>query len=354
MAASEFSRKLISWYQDHKRDLPWRDTTDPYKVWLSEIILQQTRVVQGLPYYKRFTEAFPTVEDLAAADEQEVLRLWQGLGYYSRARNLHACAKTIVEDLGGKFPQTASELKKLKGIGDYTAAAIASFCFREAVPVLDGNVYRVAARFFGIDANIADTKNKKIFYPFLEEHIDRDRPDLFNQAIMEFGALHCTPAKPLCMYCELQDLCYAFQHRMQGELPVKIKNIKVRERWFHYQVFLVGDNIYLKERGPGDIWQGLHDFYLTEGKNEHFDPESQFSKQQLGAMTLLDESHAFRHNLTHQRIMAKFYVIKIHESRPFKDLLATMQARSSEELSAIPKPKLIDNYLNEVFFSLAL
>ena len=210
-----FSQYLLSWYQQNKRDLPWRHTTDPYKVWLSEIILQQTRVGQGMPYYEKFVANFSTVFDLAAADEQQVLRLWQGLGYYSRARNLHSCAKMVVQEYGGEFPQTAAELQKLKGIGEYTAAAIASFCFKEAAPVLDGNVFRVVARYFGLAHNIADARSKKAFYEVLEEVIDREHPDQFNQAIMEFGALHCTPAKPMCMYCDLQQDCYAFLNQQQ-------------------------------------------------------------------------------------------------------------------------------------------
>ncbi|MGB3468404.1 MAG: A/G-specific adenine glycosylase [Cyclobacteriaceae bacterium] len=354
MNDSRFADILISWYEENKRDLPWRETIDPYRIWLSEIILQQTRVVQGLPYYQRFVETFPTVEELAAAEEQQVLRLWQGLGYYSRARNLHACAKMIVDDYGGQFPKSAAELKKLKGIGDYTAAAIASFSFKEPVPVLDGNVYRVVARYFGINANIADTKSKKIFYPVLEEHIPRKRPDMFNQAIMEFGALQCTPAKPLCMYCPLKESCYAYQHQQQSELPVKIKNIKVKERWFHYFVFVEKGKVYLKERGKNDIWQGLHDFYLLENSEQTMDPEQVFSKQQISGMVIVDESKVFKHLLTHQRIMARFYVIRINDRPPFSEMLDTLSLRDTEEISALPLPKLIDNYLNEVFFSLAL
>ena len=350
--SNPFSRYLLSWYQQNKRDLPWRHTTDPYKVWLSEIILQQTRVAQGMPYYEKFVANFPTVFDLAAADEQQVLRLWQGLGYYSRARNLHSCAKMVVEEYGGEFPETAAELQKLKGIGEYTAAAIASFCFKEAAPVLDGNVFRVVARYFGLDHNIADAKSKKAFYEVLHEVIDREHPDQFNQAIMEFGALHCTPAKPMCMYCDLREDCYAAQHQKQQELPVKIKKLKIRKRNFQYLVFISGDQVFMKERGAKDIWQGLHDFYLLEA--DQFDPKAHFNQTQLAAASLQHESAPYKHILTHQRIEAQFFVISIHDESAFGPMLEGMQSYRFEELTDIPKPKLIDNYLNEVFFSLDL
>lgn len=352
--SNSFSDILISWYNKNKRELPWRQTKDPYKIWLSEIILQQTRVVQGLPYYEKFVSTFPTVFDLAAADEQKVLRLWQGLGYYSRARNLHACAKTIVESYDGQFPQTAAELKKLKGIGDYTAAAIASFSFKEPVPVLDGNVYRVIARYFGITADIADPKNKKEFYPVLEEVIDVDRPDSFNQAIMEFGAMHCTPAKPLCLYCELQSGCFAFQNQQQFHLPVKTKKVKVRNRYFHYLVLISDYKVYLKERGENDIWQGLHDFYLIEKETEEATVDELLREDQIVACELIDESAVFKHILTHQRIFAKFLVISVKDKKPFAEMISGTKGHDFEAVSSIPKPKLIDNYLNEVFFSLAL
>jgi len=352
----QFSVALINWYEKNKRDLPWRATRDPYKIWLSEIILQQTRVAQGRPYYEKFIASFPTIFDLAAADEQQVLRLWQGLGYYSRARNLHACAKEIVSAHEGNFPQTAEALKKLKGIGDYTAAAIASFAFGEASPVLDGNVFRVASRYFGIASDIANPKSKKDFYPVLNEVIDKKRPDLFNQAIMEYGALHCTTAKPLCLYCELQQSCFAFQNQQQDQLPVKIKKIKVKARHFNYMVFVHRNKVYLKERGKKDIWQGLHDFYLLEQAEtgEVLDIEQIFNKDQLSKITLIDESDNFKHILTHQRITARFYVIRISEENAFSEFLSDLNPRSVEEVSELPKPKLIDNYLNQVFFSLAL
>ncbi|WP_161622743.1 A/G-specific adenine glycosylase [Cesiribacter andamanensis] len=202
--------KLLDWYQRNQRDLPWRQTRDPYRIWLSEVILQQTRVQQGLPYYQRFVEKFPTVEALAAATQQEVLRLWQGLGYYSRARNLHACAQQVVAQWGGAFPQTYHLLLSLPGIGRYTAAAIASFAFKEAVPVVDGNVYRVLARLYADPTDIAKPQAFAHFFALAQQLIDPRQPDVFNQALMEFGALHCTPQKPLCLYCPLKEHCQAY------------------------------------------------------------------------------------------------------------------------------------------------
>ena len=222
-----FSKNVINWYSDNKRDLPWRHTVNPYFIWLSEIILQQTQVKQGLPYYKSFVKTFPTVYDLAKSDEQTVLKLWQGLGYYSRARNLHFTAKYIVNELGGNFPNSYSEIIKLKGIGDYTASAIASIAFGETTAVVDGNVYRVLSRFFGIETPINSTKGIKEFKALATELIDKREPATFNQAIMEFGAQQCKPKKPYCIICPLQSGCVAFQTNKISELPVKLKKLKV-------------------------------------------------------------------------------------------------------------------------------
>ncbi len=344
-----FSDILVSWYIKNKRNLPWRETKDPYKIWLSEIILQQTRVVQGLPYYLNFVKTFPTVEDLASAEEQQVLRLWQGLGYYSRARNLHACAKMIVSSHNGKFPKSAAELKKLKGIGDYTSAAIASFCFKEVSPVLDGNVFRVIARYFGIQADIADAKSKKEFYQVLNQVIDPERPDLFNQAIMEFGALHCTPANPACMYCDLQSTCFSFENKTQSRLPVKSKKIKVKEKHFQYLIFTLGEKVFMKKRGDKGIWAGLYDFFLLESKE--FKIEEQFDKSQLEKLTLIEESKVFKHVLTHQVIWAKFFVINLPSLEGYEFFLKQLCAFDRHELIDLPKPKLIDNYLKEYFLT---
>ena len=267
-----FANQLVNWYNSNKRPLPWRETKDPYKIWLSEIILQQTRVSQGLPYYLKFMTEFPTIHDLAKANEQKVLSLWQGLGYYSRARNLHQCAIYISDKLGGKFPSSYLELLKLPGIGPYTAAAIASIAFGEAVPVVDGNVYRVLSRLFGIEADIGQSKNREIFYEHALQLIQNQDPDTFNQAMMEFGAMHCMPRNPLCEECFVSSECYANLHGKQESFPIKSKKIKVRKRYFNYIVFFFEDGLLMRERSEGDIWQGLNDFYCIES-GQLFDEE---------------------------------------------------------------------------------
>ena len=260
-----FSEKILSWYAIHKRELPWRGSRDAYKIWLSEVILQQTRVAQGTPYYLRFVEAFPTVHDLAGASEEKILKLWQGLGYYSRARNLHAAAKTVVKEYNGKFPETYKGLLKLKGVGDYTASAIASICFNEPEPVVDGNVYRVLARYFGVDKAINSSEGIKYFKKLAREVMDTDKIRDYNQGIMEFGAMQCTPKKPDCMFCPLNESCEALQKGRVQELPVKIGKTKVRQRYFNYMVFLDADgNTLLQQRTGKGIWQNLWEFPLYE------------------------------------------------------------------------------------------
>nr|WP_321539525.1 A/G-specific adenine glycosylase [Flavobacterium piscinae] len=221
-----FSNRLIQWYLENKRDLPWRNTTNPYPIWLSEIILQQTRVAQGLPYYERFIETFPTVFDLANASEEQVLKLWQGLGYYSRGRNLHKTAQIIAFELNGTFPTTYTELLKLKGIGSYTAATIASFSQKEVVPVVDGNVFRILARYFDVETDISSATAKKEFTALANELIDSKQPDVFNQALMEFGALQCVPKNPNCSICVFKDSCAALQKKKVDLLPIKLKKRK--------------------------------------------------------------------------------------------------------------------------------
>ena len=230
----DFSNSLIKWYLQNKRDLPWRNTIDPYFIWLSEIMLQQTRVAQGMPYFFAFTEAFPTVFDLAKASEQEVLKLWQGLGYYSRARNLHKTAQYVAFELDGKFPDNYKALLSLKGVGDYTAAAIASFSYNEVVPVVDGNVFRVLSRVFDIEADISQPASKKIFQELAMELMPKDHPAIFNQAIMEFGALQCVPKNPDCTICVMNDGCLALKMDKVNQLPVKLKKTKVTNRFFNY------------------------------------------------------------------------------------------------------------------------
>jgi len=264
-----FSKKILEWYAINKRELPWRSTREPYNIWLSEVILQQTRVAQGLPYYNKFVKAFPTVFDLAGASEEQVLKLWQGLGYYSRARNMHFTAKQVVNEYGGMFPDSYSGLLKLKGVGDYTASAIASICFDEKVPVVDGNVYRVLSRFFGVDLPINSTKGVKYFKELATEVMSDTNIRDYNQGIMEFGAIQCSPKKPLCLHCPINERCRALLQNRVLELPVKLKKGKIKNRYFNYLVFLDKDGKTMLEQRKGKgIWQNLYQFPLVESSVE--------------------------------------------------------------------------------------
>ena len=344
----------MQWYYKHHRDLPWRKTTDPYQIWLSEIILQQTRVAQGLPYYYRFVEAFPTVYDLAQASEQDVLRLWQGLGYYSRARNLHACAKTIVTEHDGKFPQHYKDLVQLKGVGVYTAAAIASFAFNETVPVVDGNVYRVLLEVFGIKDDILSTTGQKNFRKVATELVPDGRANVYNQAIMEFGALQCTPANPACLLCPVALICYAYQHGKQRELPVKIKKTKIRNRYLHYLVVRANGQLLMKQRQPKDIWTGLYDFYAIETSQpqEWDDLTDPFLAKLLSQpFVTVEKSNTYQHQLSHQRLYVNFYIISFSDTI----LQEPVDGHSGEfytleEVHQLPKPILIDNFLRDQIF----
>lgn len=350
---AHFSRTLLQWYGRHKRSLPWRDTTNPYFIWLSEIILQQTRVAQGLPYYERFVAAYPTVHDLAAAPQDEVLRLWQGLGYYSRARNMHHTAQLIVEKYEGKFPDTYEELIKLKGVGSYTAAAIAAFAFKEQVAVLDGNVFRVLSRVFGISDDIAAPASRKVFQKLADELVPADEPDTFNQAIMEFGAIQCTPVMPDCLFCPLQQQCFAFNHGMVQELPVKTKAKAARPRFFHYIVFELEGSFYLRKRLEGDIWQGLYDFYLYESDTKDLPTERLLQELQEAGVPvqnaqLQPPAKDYKHILSHQKITARFYRIKL--TAPLKEEVlqeTRLALYNTEKIEALPKPVLISSYLKD-------
>lgn len=334
-----FSHQIISWYQANPRDLPWRGIDDPYRIWLSEVILQQTRVAQGLPYYYAFVSAYPTVSDLANAPEEEVLRLWQGLGYYSRARNLHACAKFIANELSGNFPSTYDELLKLKGVGSYTAAAIASFAFGEVQAVVDGNVFRVLARYFGIDTDIASSGGKKEFEKLANQLIPEGQPAEFNQAMMDFGARLCTPKNPNCSTCPLQVTCFAFKNNLQGELPVKINKTKVKQRDLHYLVIRCGEKWVWRKRGQGDIWTGLHDF-----------PELDRTKPDLD-YPIQKVPKDYRHLLSHQKLSAQFSEMDIPEGK-YPQLEDWCESEglllvSEKEIEYLAKPKLIVNFLND-------
>lgn len=314
-----FSSKLLEWYAHNKRHLSWRDTKDPYKVWLSEVILQQTQVVQGTPYYDRFIEKYPTVRDLAAAPEAEVMRLWQGLGYYSRARHLHASAKYIVSDLGGAFPSNYKGLLKLKGVGEYIAAAIASLCFDEPVPTIDGNVYRVLARYFGMDVPINTPEGVKRFRELAYKVMDSAHISDYNQAVMEFGALHCKPQSPKCEDCLLATTCKALSTGNPLELPQKIKTLKIRKRYFNYVVVVDKNNhTTLRQRLSKDIWQQLYEFPLVET------PAAADEKQLLQSEALRPfVARPFKlsplnrqeivHKLTHQHIYTRFWKLSVQE-----------------------------------------
>jgi A/G-specific adenine glycosylase len=349
-----FATTLTGWYEHHKRDLPWRHTQNPYFIWLSEVILQQTRVAQGQPYYERFVVAYPTIQSLADADERELLRLWQGLGYYSRARNMHKTAKHIAETLGGRFPQTYVDLLKLPGIGPYTAAAIASFAFNEKVAVVDGNVYRVLARVFGIEEDITTTNAKKTFSVLANRLIQlSDNPAIYNQAIMEFGAIQCTPVSPDCLFCPLQQQCRAYLTGRQRMLPVKSKKAAVRERFFNYIVIRQGDRIALKERTQKDIWQHLYDFCLieTEEPMEAFRelPEGNVLNWVLQEAIFKGLSDEKTHVLTHQKIRARFWLVEVPEGRKVQlpDGLTFCKPSETERL---PKPILVVDYLKSLRF----
>lgn len=341
----------MDWYPRHRRDLPWRHTQDPYAIWLSEIILQQTRVQQGLPYYERFLSAYPTVQDLASAPEQDVLRLWQGLGYYSRARNMRHTAQQVVQEFGGVFPGTYAELVKLRGIGPYTAAAIASFSFGERVAVLDGNVYRVLARVFGITTDIATPAARKEFQHLANQLISTENPADYNQAIMEFGAIQCTPANPDCLFCPVREQCFAFQHGMVHQLPVKSKAKAARTRFFHYLVLRHGEQVYLRKRVAKDIWHSLYDFWLLETPEPTLPPQALLAElQDLGARVVTDRAAepttAMRHALSHQKVEAQFHELWLEQPLAADVLAASgLQAYSGDVIDQLPKPVIITNYL---------
>ncbi|MES2565448.1 MAG: A/G-specific adenine glycosylase [Bacteroidota bacterium] len=336
---------LISWYKKNKRDLPWRDTKDPYNIWMSEIILQQTQVVQGLNYYNKFIDTFPTVTELANAPEDKVMRLWQGLGYYSRARNLHAAAKAIKLNHKGKFPVTYETIKELKGVGDYTAAAISSFAFDLPHAVVDGNVYRVLSRLFDISTPINSTQGKKEFQLVADELLNKKQPALHNSSMMEFGALCCKPQNPKCEDCPLQIHCMAFHNNTVGLRPVKDKKIKIRERFLHYFIFNYKDNVFIQKRTEKDIWQNLYEFFLIETS------EATDSKILLKHKTIKDLGINFKvnsitvakkHVLSHQHLYATFYDVDIEE--PLKNILIKIKRDS---LSTIAFPQLIIKYLDK-------
>lgn len=339
-----FSKQLIYWYLHNKRNLPWRDTNNPYTVWLSEIILQQTRVDQGMSYYFQFIKHFPTVFDLAEASEEQVLKLWQGLGYYSRARNLHYSAKYIVNELNGIFPATYKELLKLKGVGDYTASAIASICFNEPTAVVDGNVYRVLSRYFGIDTAINSSAGIKIFKQLAQQLIDEKNPGTHNQALMEFGALMCKPGNPDCGICPLNSSCFALSKNCIKNLPIKEKKAKIKTRHFNYLVIHSSDQKTTIVKRETGIWQNLYEFPLIESDGvidiEALTEHTIFKElfEGLSVTVKLFDKEVLVHKLTHQHIHTKFWVVTTtasdHFSIPWK------------AIKKYPVSALIDNFLH--------
>ncbi|WP_314077939.1 A/G-specific adenine glycosylase [Hoylesella pleuritidis] len=323
-----FSAVLLDWFARNGRDLPWRDTSDPYAIWLSEVILQQTRIAQGRDYWVRFMKQFPGVNDLAAASEDEVLRLWQGLGYYSRARNLHTAAKQIVAL--GRFPDTFEEIKQLKGVGDYTAAAIASIAFGLPVAVVDGNVYRVLSRYFGIETPINSTEGKKEFAALAQSLLPKDAPSAFNQAMMDFGALQCVVAPgatkgedqlsfKICVDCPLIESCAAYRTGRVNELPVKLKTTKIKTRHLTYIYIRCNGETAIRRRASGDIWQGLWEPYLAADVeltgDKSFDagfPSIAGAERDFLPVLL---RRNFKHVLTHRILLADFYLLET-DSKP--------------------------------------
>lgn len=344
-----FTELLINWYTKNERNLPWRETSDPYKIWLSEVILQQTRIQQGIPYYYKFIENYPSIYDLANSSEQEVLLNWQGLGYYSRARNLLKCAAEIVAKYDGKFPNSYIELRHLPGIGPYTAAAISSIAFNQKVPAIDGNVYRVLSRIFDISLDITFGKGKKVFHNLAESLIPEHNPGIFNQALMEFGALQCTPKNPSCDLCPFHTHCQSRIKGNQLERPVKQKKPEKKIRNFNYYVFDYKGKIYMNKRSSGDIWQGLYDFYLVEPHNKLYsEPQEWYYNKNNSIVNVLDLTH----KLTHQTIYARFHAIKLHTRQDFQNIskLGNGKFYSLEEVMNLPKPVLIHKFLKANIF----
>lgn len=343
----DFSSTIVAWYYQHKRDLPWRNSKDPYIIWLSEIILQQTRVEQGLPYFFKFSEKYPNVAEFAAASEDEILRMWQGLGYYSRGRNMLQTANIVMEEHGGYFPKSYDKLIKLKGIGDYTAAAISSFAGNEAKAVVDGNVFRLLSRYFGIDTPINSSAGKKEFTVLANLLIDKINPAVFNQAIMEFGSLQCRHKNPLCETCPLQTTCNAFETGRISILPVKLKLQKVKTRYFYYFIALRNDEILINKRGKNDIWENLFELPLIETDTdlnvEELINSIPFQNNFGANITVKKVFKPIKHILSHQKIIATFIQIDNY-SEPYQTEKSWFYVPVNE-FDNYAQPKLIFAFL---------
>lgn len=394
MDARQFFReRLFEWFAHNDRPLPWKGERDPYKIWLSEIILQQTRAEQGLPYYLKFVERYPTVRHLAEASEDEVMKLWEGLGYYSRARNLHHTAKLIAKDLNGHFPDTYAGIRALKGVGDYTAAAIASFAFNLPHAVLDGNVFRVLARYFGIETPTGTTGGKKEFAALARELLDPGRPADFNQALMDFGATHCTPQQPKCPACPFHLHCAAFQQNKVAELPVRSKAPVKKDRYFVYLVVRHKGDTFVRKRNAKDIWRNLWEFPLLElpvfpsdnrelerairsrffadnltgltagvpldNARESKKPENPAAPKNGNDAQISSISRPYRQTLTHRLVTAVFCEIDFPDNTPpeaFENQLFEncLRISRSELKKNIAVPRIIDWYLQEKTLTLTL
>jgi len=344
------TESLLYWYSNNKRNLPWRETQNPYQIWLSEIILQQTQIKQGLPYYESFVKHFPTVFDLAKAEEDTVLKHWQGLGYYSRARNLHYTAKYVVDNFNGKFPNSYKDLINLKGIGDYTASAISSICFDEKCAVVDGNVYRFLSRYFGVETPINTSKGIKEFKLLAQSLLPNKNIGEYNQAIMEFGSRQCSPGLPECSKCPLNNSCFALQHKTVNSLPVKIKKTNIKKRFFNYVVLVTKDQrtLLIKRKGKG-IWQNLYQFPLIESpdtwsmrqivKSSKFNSIIQQSSFEINLFNELE----IVHKLSHQHLYTRFWIVTVNQ------LLE--KGISVSEIEKFPVPTLISNFIDSFNFS---
>jgi A/G-specific adenine glycosylase len=345
----DFTRKLLEWNIFHNnRPMPWKGETDPYRIWLSEIILQQTRVEQGWNYYERFIKTFPDVHTLANAPQEDVYKLWEGLGYYTRCKNLIATAKIISEKFNGVFPSSYDEIIKLKGIGPYTAAAISSFAFNEKRAVVDGNVQRALARYFGLSTPIDTHEGKKLFNHLAQALIDESTPGIYNQAIMDFGATICRPRNPLCEQCVQSDDCVAFKNNFVNDVPVKQKVLKIKSRWLYYFIIESDEGVYIRRRDAKDIWQNLYEFVLLETAIEHEKKAFQFLDELLQhqSFTVVSTSEVFTQQLTHQRISGRFFRIRVNKKLKLEGHYKLVKKINIHEYAF---PRFINSYLQKSF-----
>ena len=335
---------LLRWHQEVDREMPWKETRDPYKIWISEIILQQTRVAQGWSYYERFVKELPTIRALAAADEDEVLALWKGLGYYTRARNIHKSAKQILTKYNGKFPQRYEDILALPGIGPYTAAAIASFAYGQAYAVLDGNVFRVLSRYYGVSTPIDSSSGKRMFAVLADESMDRDQPAAYNQAIMDLGALICKPIHPLCDICPLNASCTSAHDPIVNDLPVKSKKTISRNRFFHYFIIEKDGKIVLQKRENQDIWRGLYEPPMIEyDKSKVSLARIKNDLNTMGIITnKIGSATSTTQQLSHQKIHATFYRVEVSSAHT-NDWVDKSKAKT------LAFPRCVDLYLDEYF-----